>query len=674
MSGAAGTIERRLFGLVVTLVALMVLAAGVSGISAYGAYRTQQTLAKVNAPAADANAALLQTLTDAETGLRGYEATHDATLLQPFQGAQRRADSQRAALSAALRPQRSQWATRLQAQDTAVAAWWRWANESRSRLAAGGRADLRAGKVLFDDVRHANGALGQKLQAQRLAARASATRRLWNTLLLLAGSTLLAAVVALYAGWRVTRSLTGAIGTLRTTVRAHRNGDRSLRADERRGPLELRELATDFNHLSDSNEQLEADRQETLRMQQMMLDLAARLRRDVTTRQALSITAELLGEATGTTVAVFSTHRDGDEQSWTLEACHPPAALDESRMVMVPPVSQESIARKAWLAGQLLEVDDLANDPLRSYPFVASITDQMPVGALLGTPLGVGDEVIGAMLLISPQPRQWVERERTMLQQATANATRAFLHAQFLDQQAEHVARLEALDQQKDDFVGTVSHELRTPLTSISGYLEMLDDGDFGDLTPPQRKALAVIGRNTVRLRGLIEDVLVLNRIDARKLDPSFRSVDLGARIRDVVQDLAPQATDSGVRLTAHAPSQPCIVDGDALQLDRALINVIGNAIKFTPADGAVTVTLQVEATRARVRVEDTGIGIPAEDLDQMFTRFFRAGNALSRTIPGTGLGLAIVQAIIEAHDGTIELHSIENSGTTVVLDLPLAG
>lgn len=674
MSGAAGTVERRLFGLVFTLVALMVLAVGVSGISAYGAYRTAQTLAKVNGPAADANAALLQTLTDAETGLRGYEATHDATLLQPFEGAQRRADSQRAALSTALRPQRSQWATRLRAQDTAVAAWWRWANESRSRLAAGGRADLRAGKVLFDDVRRANGALGQKLQAQRLDARASATRRLWNTLLLLAGSTLLAAAVALYAGWRVTRSLTGAIDTLRTTVRAHRNGDRSVRADELRGPLELRELATDFNHLSDSNEQLEADRQETVRMQRMMLELAARLRRDVTTRQALSITAELLGEATGTTVAVFSIHRDGDEQSWTLEACHPPAALDESRIVMVPPVSQESIARKAWLAGQLLEVDDLANDPLRSYTFVASITDQMPVGALLGTPLGVGDEVIGAMLLISPQPRQWVERERTMLQQATANATRAFLHAQFLDQQAEHVARLEALDRQKDDFVGTVSHELRTPLTSISGYLEMLDDGDFGDLTPPQRKALAVVGRNTVRLRGLIEDVLVLNRIDARKLDPSFRLVDLGARIRDVVQDLAPQATDSGVRLTVHAPSQPCIVDGDALQLDRALINVIGNAIKFTPADGAVTVTLQAEATRARVRVEDNGIGIPAEDLDQMFTRFFRAGNALSRTIPGTGLGLAIVQAIIEAHDGTIELHSIENSGTTVVLDLPLAG
>lgn len=224
------------------------------------------------------------------------------------------------------------------------------------------------------------------------------------------------------------------------------------------------------------------------------------------------------------------------------------------------------------------------------------------------------------------------------------------------------------------DGMQALEHIRRNPPQLAVLDVEMLDDGDFGELTPPQRKALAVVGRNTVRLRGLIEDVLVLNRIDARKLDPSFRPVDLAAHISDVVQDLTPLAADNQVRLTVLPPTDACVVSGDPLQLDRALTNVIGNAIKFTPPDGSVTVTLQAEATRARVRVEDTGIGIPAEDLDQMFTRFFRAGNALSRTIPGTGLGLAIVQAIIEAHDGTIELHSIENSGTTVVLDLPLAG
>jgi signal transduction histidine kinase len=321
----------------------------------------------------------------------------------------------------------------------------------------------------------------------------------------------------------------------------------------------------------------------------------------------------------------------------------------------------------------LLETADLAHDELRHWPFIASIAAQVPAGALLGTPFGVGDGVIGAMLLVAPEPREWTTHERTALQQATAHTARAFVAEERRAQQIEYVTRLEALDRQKDEFVGTVSHELRTPLTSIAGYLEMLEDGDLGELEPAQLKALAVIDRNTKRLRGLIEDVLVLNRIETRGLDPSFVPVDLSALAADVVQDLQPQAGDNEVVLEILDMPESCVVSGDALQLGRALTNVIGNAVKFSRAGGSVVVSAVVEATRVRIRCRDDGIGIPEADMQRMFSRFFRASNATAQAIPGTGLGLAIVKAIVEAHHGELELHSVEGEGTTVVLVLPLA-
>ncbi|MEO7268815.1 MAG: ATP-binding protein, partial [Knoellia sp.] len=258
-------------------------------------------------------------------------------------------------------------------------------------------------------------------------------------------------------------------------------------------------------------------------------------------------------------------------------------------------------------------------------------------------------------------------------QQATAHTARAVLAGEQRTQQLEHVARLESLDRQKDEFVGTVSHELRTPLTSIAGYLEMLADGDLGELSPAQLKALTVIDRNTVRLRGLIEDVLVLNRIETRGLDPSFVSVDLRGLVRDVVQDLQPQASVNDIHLDVLEVPETCVVEGDALQLGRALTNVVGNAVKFSRTGGTVTVSAVVEATRVRVQCRDEGIGIPAADMERMFSRFFRASNATAQAIPGTGLGLAIVKAIVEAHHGELELHSVEGEGTSVVLVLPLS-
>lgn len=675
MNVAALTVSQRLRRLVFLLVGLMLLAVVTGTVAVLGAYRQVDELATLNGPAADANASILQILTDAETGLRGYDGSRDQVLLEPFNGAQRRAAAQQQTLRRALDRELPRWSERLAVQDRAIAAWWDYANESRTLLATRGTLDYRGGKGTFDEVRAANAAIGQDLTAQRIAARKASTGQLRDAIVLLAGGALLATLVALYAGWRISRSLTGSLGGLREVVRAQREGDDTVRADAARGPLDVRELAADFNHLTETTRSLEADQRDAIRLQEVTLDLATRLRARVGSQEGLDITARSLGEATSTTAVIFTTdHSVGPEGgSWRLAACWPPGAIDGSRVDLVPPVSRESIAQRLWLSGRLLEASDLAHDELGERPFIRSLTEQVPMGAVLGTPLGVGDGVIGAILLIAPEPRTWTAHERTALQQGTAYTARAFLAQERAAQQAQLVERLEALDRQKDEFVGTVSHELRTPLTSIAGYLEMLADGDLGELSAAQLKALTVIDRNTSRLRGLIEDVLVLNRIETRGLDPSFVPVDLGSLVHDVVQDLQPQATANGVTLAVVGMPASCVVDGDALQLGRALTNVIGNAVKFSRQGGAVEIALVREATRLRIRCQDEGIGIPEADMEQMFSRFFRASNVTEQAIPGTGLGLAIVKAIVDAHHGELELRSVEGEGTTVVMVLPLS-
>ena len=238
----------------------------------------------------------------------------------------------------------------------------------------------------------------------------------------------------------------------------------------------------------------------------------------------------------------------------------------------------------------------------------------------------------------------------------------------------EYVRRLEELDRQKDDFVSTVSHELRTPLASIVGYTEMLEDGDAGELTAEQLGMVAVIRRNSDRLRGLIEDLLVLSRIEAGGLEIDRSRVSLGSVVSGVLESCGPVATRSGITLHEDVGSSEVEVEGDALHLERAVTNLLSNAIKFTPTGGEVAVRLTSGDGEAIVEVADTGIGVPAAEQEHLGTRFFRSSTAQRQSIPGTGLGLSIVRAIAESHEGELTFESVEGEGTTFRLRVPLLG
>jgi signal transduction histidine kinase len=225
------------------------------------------------------------------------------------------------------------------------------------------------------------------------------------------------------------------------------------------------------------------------------------------------------------------------------------------------------------------------------------------------------------------------------------------------------------LERLRDAFVAAVSHELRTPLTSISGFLELLADEEH-ELGPAGRRYVDVIRRGNDRLRRIVEDLLLVAEIEAERLELRPTPTDLAELAAATVEDAAATAVENGIELSLDVKgSLP--LEADAARLRQVLDNLVSNALKFTPSGGSVTLSASNGDGPLRVEVTDTGIGVPQDELGQLFSRFYRASSARRRAIPGTGLGLVIARAIIEAHGGTISLEPREDEGTRVTVTLP---
>jgi PAS domain S-box-containing protein len=241
----------------------------------------------------------------------------------------------------------------------------------------------------------------------------------------------------------------------------------------------------------------------------------------------------------------------------------------------------------------------------------------------------------------------------------------------LLGQLADQNEQLRALDRLKDEFVALVSHELRTPLTSILGYLELVQEGEAGEISDEQARFLAIIDRNARRLLRLVGDLLLVAQIEAGRLAIEREPCDLVQLASDCVEAARPQALDQAIELALEGEARVEVL-GDRTRLAQLLDNLVSNAIKFTPEGGLVRVRLTRAERRAVVGVSDTGMGIPPEEQASLFQRFFRSSEATRRAIPGTGLGLTITKAIVDAHGGSIDVESTLGSGTTFVVELPV--
>ncbi|MGB0191382.1 MAG: PAS domain-containing sensor histidine kinase, partial [Nocardioides sp.] len=243
---------------------------------------------------------------------------------------------------------------------------------------------------------------------------------------------------------------------------------------------------------------------------------------------------------------------------------------------------------------------------------------------------------------------------------------------QALEKERTAVERLRALDEAKNEFVSTVSHELRTPVTSIVGYTEMLQDGTVVEPLEDQLPLFSTIARNGQRLIVLCNDLLTLAGLDSESITWEAEEVDLGEALSSVEAAVAPMLLERDLTVLCETSGEPARVLGDPTQLERVVMNLVTNAVKFTEDGGVVRARVEVQGDEAVLTVTDTGIGIPGEEQPNLFQKFFRSSTAQKEAIQGTGLGLSIVAAIVSAHGGTIRVRSEHLEGSTFTVRLPV--
>ncbi|MGH7272936.1 MAG: two-component system histidine kinase PnpS, partial [Nitrospiria bacterium] len=232
------------------------------------------------------------------------------------------------------------------------------------------------------------------------------------------------------------------------------------------------------------------------------------------------------------------------------------------------------------------------------------------------------------------------------------------------------ITEIKSMERVRKDFVANVSHELRTPMTSIKGYIEALIDGAKDD--PKQcLDFLQILQKHADRLHTLISDLLVLSQIESGQYQWRREKINLKEMIDKAASMVRPVAARKRQDLSFAVPEDLGPHIGDPDKLTQVVINLLDNAIKYTPEGGQITVNASQTQDELKIIVSDTGIGIPRKDLPRIFERFYRVDEARSRELGGTGLGLSIVKHIIEAHGGSVSVESKPGKGSRFVLTLP---
>jgi len=221
------------------------------------------------------------------------------------------------------------------------------------------------------------------------------------------------------------------------------------------------------------------------------------------------------------------------------------------------------------------------------------------------------------------------------------------------------------LSRRKSDFISSVSHELRTPLTSIKGYAAILLAGKLGAVPDEIRERLSKINRHSDELVHMVNDLLDISRIESGKVDMRMENLELTSLVDKVADLLSEQFKTKNITFNSNIPENCQKILADRSQMERVFINLLGNALKFTPENGKIGVAAHIINNTIQVDITDTGFGIPEADRENIFEEFYRVDNTINQEVKGTGLGLTLVRRIIEAHQGRIWVKSKLGEGST---------
>ncbi|MGB8213724.1 MAG: ATP-binding protein [Anaerolineales bacterium] len=280
----------------------------------------------------------------------------------------------------------------------------------------------------------------------------------------------------------------------------------------------------------------------------------------------------------------------------------------------------------------------------------------------------LGEALMDLNLLTRQQIDHAVTEQIIQLRNALEDANR-FLEHRVQERTAElqeALRKLSELNQMKANFVANISHELRTPLTHVKGYLELLSTGSLGPLSDDQRNALQVSQRATGRLESLIDSLILFSLAARGEMTLRLAPVNLNAVAGEIINYSRPKAKDRNVSLNFDIRSDIPFVQADVEKISWVILQLIDNGIKFTPSGGQVTLSIEKESdTLVMITVTDTGIGIPADRLEEIFEPFHQLDASPTRRYGGTGLGLALAKEIVSAHGSLVEVKSEEGKGST---------
>ncbi|MGA9172993.1 MAG: ATP-binding protein, partial [Thermoactinomyces sp.] len=328
----------------------------------------------------------------------------------------------------------------------------------------------------------------------------------------------------------------------------------------------------------------------------------------------------------------------------------------ESGLIMVDPTGKVSLANRAFERMFSMPAADLIGHSYKklSYPYDLS--------ALITECAETGLRLRKEIHLYYPEERMLQAHLTPMWVEKNGVGVVVVFH---------DLTAIRRLEQLRKDFVANVSHELKTPITSIRGFAETLLDGAMNDRKTCE-EFLQIIHEESLRLQRLIRDLLDLSRIESKQVHLKTEEISVESLIHSAQKMVKDQVHMKGQTLTVDIP-EPFSVEVDPDRFRQILLNLLTNAIHYTPAGGNITVAARRRESDWQLIVKDSGIGIPEKDLPRIFERFYRVDKARARNSGGTGLGLAIVKHLVEVHQGEIQVESKVGQGTSFILTFPLS-
>jgi signal transduction histidine kinase len=484
-------------------------------------------------------------------------------------------------------------------------------------------------------------------------------------------------VLATLAAMFLVRRMVGPIRMLRAGAARIGAGDLDSRITIRTGD-ELEALADQFNTMSAQLREYNAGLERTV--EERTRDLA----RSIAELQALSDVVRAVNSTLDlhvllTRIVTHATELSNADAGaiFRLNAVEGTFEIVEAFNMGSPLVNQlrslriashETAMGEAARTQEPVQLTDMTTGP--TYPLREAIVVAGFMGALI-VPLIVPDATLGTLVLVRRRVGDFAPSIVELMSTFASQSALAMQNAALFQQIAEKGKQLQLASEHKSQFLANMSHELRTPLNAIIGFTELLVDGIYGELPERPLGVLERVRENSVNLLALINDVLDLAKIESGQFTLSLEPYQIVPLVRNVIDAMQPLARGKGLSLIATVSDDIPAGYGDARRLRQVLINLVGNAIKFTD-EGEVEISVEAEGGRLDVAVRDTGSGIPLEDQEKIFEEFQQIENSSTRRHGGTGLGLAISRQIVKAHGGHLSVVSAPDQGSTFHIDIPL--